>query len=140
MPFSTPRPSAAATGAAPLGGLGQAGRDRDIEGGLEPVHRGEHLRRRADRSAGRVDQVAGSGKPSGLHQRLHDHPGAADALEARGLLGTRAKQAVQAGRLRVLSPYRIRSIARPVATLEMKTRMAPRASGFARMPQIPKSA
>jgi thioredoxin reductase len=45
--------------------------------------------------------------------------GAADALEARGLLGTRAKQAVAAGRLRVLSPYRIRSIARPGAALEI---------------------
>lgn len=38
--------------------------------------------------------------------------GAADALEARGELGARAKQAVEAGRLTVLSPYRIRSIAR----------------------------
>lgn len=38
--------------------------------------------------------------------------GAADALEARGELGARAKRAVEAGRLRVLSPYRIRSIAR----------------------------
>ena len=36
--------------------------------------------------------------------------GAADALEARGLLGARAKQAVEAGRLDVRSPYRIRSI------------------------------
>jgi hypothetical protein len=45
--------------------------------------------------------------------------GAADALEARGLLGTRAKQAVEAGRLRVLSPYRIRSIARAGASLEI---------------------
>ena len=38
--------------------------------------------------------------------------GSADALEARGQLGTRAKQAVDAGRLTVLNPYRIRSIAR----------------------------
>ena len=37
--------------------------------------------------------------------------GAADALEARGALGTRAKQAVEAGQLTVLSPYRIRAIA-----------------------------
>jgi thioredoxin reductase len=45
--------------------------------------------------------------------------GGADALEARGLLGTRAKQAVQAGRLRVLSPFRIRSIAKPGSALEI---------------------
>jgi thioredoxin reductase len=38
--------------------------------------------------------------------------GAADALEARGELGARAKQAVEAGRLTVLRPYRIRAIAR----------------------------
>ena len=38
--------------------------------------------------------------------------GTADALEARGQLGTRAKQAVDSGRLTVFSPYRIRSIAR----------------------------
>ncbi|MGE0865343.1 MAG: FAD-dependent oxidoreductase [Vicinamibacterales bacterium] len=38
--------------------------------------------------------------------------GSADALEARGQLGARAKQAVDAGRLAVMSPYRIRSIAR----------------------------
>ena len=38
--------------------------------------------------------------------------GAADALEARGALGARAKQAVESGRLTVLSPYGIRSIAR----------------------------
>ncbi len=38
--------------------------------------------------------------------------GAADALEARGQLGARAKQAVEAGRLTVFTPYRIRSIAR----------------------------
>ena len=37
--------------------------------------------------------------------------GASDALEARGALGARAKQAVEAGQLTVLSPYRIRSIA-----------------------------
>lgn len=45
--------------------------------------------------------------------------GSADTLEARGLLGTRAKQAVEAGRLRVVSPYRIRSIAKPGAALEI---------------------
>ena len=39
--------------------------------------------------------------------------GSADALEARGALGARAKQAVDSGRLTVVSPYRIRSIARP---------------------------
>lgn len=38
--------------------------------------------------------------------------GAADALEARGELGARAKRAVEAGRLTVLTPYRVRSIAR----------------------------
>lgn len=37
--------------------------------------------------------------------------GAADALEARGELGARAKRAVEAGQLTVLSPYRIRAIA-----------------------------
>ena len=37
--------------------------------------------------------------------------GAADALEARGQLGQRAKRAVASGRLRVLAPYRVRSIA-----------------------------
>jgi len=38
--------------------------------------------------------------------------GAADALEARGELGARAKAAVDSGRLTVLSPYRIRAIAK----------------------------
>lgn len=38
--------------------------------------------------------------------------GAADALEARGALGARAKRAVEAGHLTVLSPYRVRAIAR----------------------------
>ena len=37
--------------------------------------------------------------------------GASDALEARGELGQRAKRAVESGRIRVLTPYRIRSIA-----------------------------
>jgi thioredoxin reductase len=36
--------------------------------------------------------------------------GAADALEARGELGARAKRAVEAGQLTVLSPYRLRAI------------------------------
>jgi thioredoxin reductase len=45
--------------------------------------------------------------------------GAADALEARGQLGARAKQAVEAGRLNVLSPYRIRSIAHTGGALEI---------------------
>ena len=36
--------------------------------------------------------------------------GGADALEARGELGQRAKRAVESGRIRVLTPYRIRSI------------------------------
>ena len=43
--------------------------------------------------------------------------GSADALEARGKLGARAKAAVESGRLTVLSPYRIRSIARAGDTL-----------------------
>ena len=43
--------------------------------------------------------------------------GSADALEARGELGQRAKRAVEAGRLRVLTPYRIRSIAKSAAGL-----------------------
>lgn len=38
--------------------------------------------------------------------------GASDELEARGRLGTRARQAVEAGRLTVVSPYRIRSFAK----------------------------
>jgi thioredoxin reductase len=37
--------------------------------------------------------------------------GSSDALEARGELGQRARRAVEAGRIRVLTPYRIRSIA-----------------------------
>jgi hypothetical protein len=37
--------------------------------------------------------------------------GASDALEARGELGQRAKRAVEAGRIRVLTPFRIRAIA-----------------------------
>ena len=37
--------------------------------------------------------------------------GASDALEARGELGQRAKRAVESGRIRVLTPFRIRSIA-----------------------------
>jgi thioredoxin reductase len=37
--------------------------------------------------------------------------GAADALEARGELGQRAKRAFEAERMRVLTPYRIRTIA-----------------------------
>jgi thioredoxin reductase len=45
--------------------------------------------------------------------------GSADALEARGLLGTRAKQAVESGRLRVLSPFRIRSMAKVADGLEI---------------------
>jgi thioredoxin reductase len=37
--------------------------------------------------------------------------GAADALAARGELGQRARRAVESGRIRVMSPYRIRAIA-----------------------------
>ena len=38
--------------------------------------------------------------------------GAADALAARGELGQRARRAVESGRIRIVSPYRIRSIAK----------------------------
>ena len=40
--------------------------------------------------------------------------GAADALEARGELGQRARRAVESGRIRIVSPYRIRTIANTV--------------------------
>jgi hypothetical protein len=36
--------------------------------------------------------------------------GSADALEARGELGQRARRAVESGRIRLLAPYRIRTI------------------------------
>ena len=36
--------------------------------------------------------------------------GASDALEARGELGQRARRAVEAGRIRIVTPYRIRAI------------------------------
>jgi thioredoxin reductase len=45
--------------------------------------------------------------------------GAADALEARGELGRRARRAVEAGRLQVLTPFRIRAIARTASGLEV---------------------
>ena len=45
--------------------------------------------------------------------------GAADALSARGELGQRARLAVETGRLRVMTPFRIRSIARNDARLEV---------------------
>lgn len=38
--------------------------------------------------------------------------GAADALEARGELGQRARRAVESGRIRVITPFRIRAIQR----------------------------
>jgi thioredoxin reductase len=50
--------------------------------------------------------------------------GEADALEARGRLGTRVKQALEAGRLAVLSPYRIQSIEAGNGTLQVKGRLA----------------
>jgi len=37
--------------------------------------------------------------------------GSADALEARGELGQRARRAVESGRIRIVTPYRIRAIA-----------------------------
>ena len=46
--------------------------------------------------------------------------GASDALEARGELGQRARRAVEAGRLQVLTPFRIRSIARSGSGLEVR--------------------
>jgi hypothetical protein len=46
--------------------------------------------------------------------------GAADALEARGELGQRAKRAVEAGRLRVMTPFRIRAIAASATGLEVR--------------------
>jgi thioredoxin reductase len=46
--------------------------------------------------------------------------GASDALEARGELGQRAKRAVEAGRLTVMTPFRIRSIARSGSALEVR--------------------
>jgi thioredoxin reductase len=45
--------------------------------------------------------------------------GAADALSARGELGQRARHAVESGRLRVMTPFRIRSIAQKDARLEV---------------------
>ena len=46
--------------------------------------------------------------------------GVSDALEARGELGQRAKRAVEAGRLKVLTPFRIRSIAQAGVGLEVR--------------------
>ena len=45
--------------------------------------------------------------------------GAADALSARGELGQRARRAVDSGKLRVMSPFRIRSIAKRDTRLEV---------------------
>ncbi len=45
--------------------------------------------------------------------------GASDALEARGELGQRAKRAYEAGRLHVVTPYRIRAIAPASGTLQI---------------------
>src|SRR5687767_1280528 len=46
--------------------------------------------------------------------------GASDALEARGELGQRAKRAVEAGRLKVLTPFRIRTIGRSATGLDVR--------------------
>jgi thioredoxin reductase len=46
--------------------------------------------------------------------------GAADALEARGELGQRARRAVEAGRLQVLTPFRIRSIETSASALDVR--------------------
>jgi hypothetical protein len=45
--------------------------------------------------------------------------GASDALEARGELGQRAKQAVEAGRIQVITPFRIRAIAGAAGALRV---------------------
>jgi thioredoxin reductase len=45
--------------------------------------------------------------------------GASDALEARGELGQRAKRAVDAGRIRILTPYRIRAFANSGGALKV---------------------
>lgn len=45
--------------------------------------------------------------------------GASDALEARGELGQRARRAYEAGRLHVVTPYRIRAIAPLSAALQI---------------------
>jgi thioredoxin reductase len=45
--------------------------------------------------------------------------GASDALEARGELGQRARRAVEAGRLTVMTPFRLRSITRSGSGLEV---------------------
>ena len=44
-----------------------------------------------------------------VHQALARLRGASDQLEARGELGQRARRAVESGRIRVLSPLRIRA-------------------------------
>jgi thioredoxin reductase len=46
--------------------------------------------------------------------------GAADALAARGELGQRAKRAVDSGRLRVITPFRIRAIESAGAQLDVR--------------------
>ena len=46
--------------------------------------------------------------------------GASDALEARGELGQRAKRAVEAGRLTVITPFRIRTITNTATGLDVR--------------------
>lgn len=46
--------------------------------------------------------------------------GASDALEARGELGQRAKRAVEAGRLTVITPFRIRAITKSATGLDVR--------------------
>jgi thioredoxin reductase len=46
--------------------------------------------------------------------------GASDALAARGELGQRAKRAVEAGRLRVITPFRIRTIIKTATGLDVR--------------------
>lgn len=53
--------------------------------------------------------------------------GAADALAARGQLGARAKEAVESGSLRVITPFRIQAIARSSNSLEVTGQLSDRA-------------
>jgi hypothetical protein len=53
--------------------------------------------------------------------------GAADALEARGQLGARAKAAVESGSLRVITPFRIQAIAGSSKSLQVTGQLSDRA-------------
>jgi len=101
------------------------------------------LGRERRRYAGKQVLVVGSGHSAfnvilDLLQLLHEVPttqvtwamrrdtldavwggGSADALEARGELGQRAKRAVESGAIRVITPYRIRKIAEHLGGLRI---------------------